>query len=129
MRRAVKLRIFRCSIEAIAGEVNNFADLLTRWAVRPRFTISRLARLVTVPISLSPSKSMTGSISTLSKNVQLAADEPMPQERTVDSEGFARYQSQAVWIPDGDSALQLPLLIVAHTGPGGHRGIVSTGKQ
>jgi hypothetical protein len=53
MRRAVKLSNFRYGIEAIAGEVNMFADLLTLWAVRPRSTISRLARLVSAPISLS----------------------------------------------------------------------------
>jgi RNase H-like domain found in reverse transcriptase len=53
MRWAVKLSSFRYSIEAIAGDVNKFADLLTRWAVRPRSTLSRLARLVTAPISPS----------------------------------------------------------------------------
>jgi hypothetical protein len=60
------------------------------------------------------------------KNAQVAADEPMPQECTVDPEGLARYQSQAVWIPDGDKTLQIPLLIAAHTGPGGHREITTT---
>jgi hypothetical protein len=60
------------------------------------------------------------------KNAQLAADEPMPQEYIVDSEGLARYQSQADWIPDGAKTPQLRLLIAAHTGPGGHRGITTT---
>jgi hypothetical protein len=38
-------------------------------------------------------------------NAQLAADDPMPQECTVGSEGLARYRSQAVWIPEGDKTL------------------------
>jgi RNase H-like domain found in reverse transcriptase len=46
MRWAVKLSSFCYTVEAIAGDVNKFADLLTRWAVRPRSTISSLARLV-----------------------------------------------------------------------------------
>jgi Integrase zinc binding domain len=44
----------------------------------------------------------------------------------VDSEGLARYQSQAVWIPDSNKTLQQQLLIAAHTGPGGHRRITTT---
>jgi RNase H-like domain found in reverse transcriptase len=126
MRWAVKLSSFRYTIEEIAGDVNKFADLLTRWAVRPRSTISRLARLVTAPISPSTFSKYDWPDHDSLKNAQLAAVNPVPQECTADSEGLARYQSQAVWIPDGDKTLQLRLLIAAHTGPGGHRGITTT---
>jgi hypothetical protein len=121
-----QLSSFRYTIEAITGEVSKFADSLTRWAVRPRSTISRLARLVTAPISRSTFSEYDWPDRDSLKNAQLAADDPVPQECTVDSEGLARYQSQAVWIPDGDKTLQLRLLIAAHTGPGGHRRITTT---
>jgi hypothetical protein len=126
MRWAVKLSSFRYTIEAIAGDVNKFADLLSRWAVRPRSTISRLARLVTAPISPSTISEYDWPDHDSLKNAQLAAGDRVPQECTVDSEGLALYQSQAVWIPDGDKTLQLRLLIAAHTRPGGHRGITTT---
>jgi Integrase zinc binding domain len=89
-------------------------------------SLSRLARLVTAPLSPSTFSDYDWPENDTQKNAQLAADDPMPLECTMDSEGLARYQSQAVWIPDGDKALQLRLLIAAHTGPGGHRGITTT---
>jgi Integrase zinc binding domain len=81
---------------------------------------------VTAPISPPTFSEYDWPDHTSLKNAQLAADDPVPQECTVDSEGLARYQSQAVWIPDGDKTLQQRLLIAAHTGPGGHRGITTT---
>jgi hypothetical protein len=91
MRWAVKLSSFQYTIEAIAGEVNKFADLLTRWAVRPRSIISRLARLVNAPISPSNFSEYDWPDQDSLKYAQLASDEPMPQECSVDSEGLARY--------------------------------------
>jgi RNase H-like domain found in reverse transcriptase len=91
----LKLSSFCYFIEAIAGDDNKFSDLVTRWAVRPRSNISRQARLVPAPISPPTSEYDWPDHDSL-KNAKLAADERMPQECTVDSEGFARYQSQAL---------------------------------
>jgi hypothetical protein len=88
MRWEVKLSSFRYTIEANAGDINKVADLLTRWAVRS--TISRMARLVTAPISPSMFSEYDWPDHDFLNNAQLAADEPMLQECTVDSEGLAR---------------------------------------
>jgi hypothetical protein len=83
---------------------------------------------VTAPIHSLHFQSMTGPIMTL-KSAPLAADEYMSHECTVDSDGLARYQSQAVWIADGERTLQLRLQRASHTGPGDQCGIRRQSKQ
>lgn len=128
MRWAVKLSCFRYTIDAIAGEKNKFADLLTRWAVRPRATVACLSRLVVAPISPATDSAFDWPDLGDIKAAQLDAAEPMPTDCSTDEEGLARHKSEprVVWIPDGDKMLQLRLLIAAHTGPGGHRGASTT---
>jgi hypothetical protein len=84
-----------------------------------------MARLVTEPISPSMFSEYDLPDHDFLNSAQLAADEPMLQECTVDSEGLARYQSQAIWIPDGNKTLQLQMLKAAHPWPGVHRGITT----
>jgi hypothetical protein len=62
-----KLSSFRYIIEAMAGDIYEFPDVLRRWVVHPRSAISHLARLVTAPVSQSTLQSITGPITNLSK--------------------------------------------------------------
>jgi hypothetical protein len=73
----------------------------------PRSTITRLIRLATAPISPSTFSEYDWPDHDSLKIAQLAADEPMPQECTMDPERLARHQSQAFCIPDGNTTLSL----------------------
>jgi hypothetical protein len=57
---------------------------------------------------------------------QRAATVPVPDGCTFGENGLAQFPGDVVWIPDEDKLMQLRLLIAAHAGPGGHRGICST---
>ena len=125
-RWAVKLSSFRYVIEAIAGEENYFADLLTRWAVRPRDVAARIAALAVAPIAPELSGEWDWPDLGALRVAQRGAEEPLPHGFRRDSEGVVRAEAGQVWIPDSNKVMQLRLLIAAHAGPGGHRGASTT---
>ena len=125
MRLALKLGGYRYVIEHLARDRNVWADILTRWAVRPNVSSKRLriSRLLVAPMSPSLSEEYDwpcrdGLIST-----QGSANETYPSQFSK-IYGLLQDEGGVVWIPTSNSeSLRLRILVAAHTGIGGHRGI------
>jgi hypothetical protein len=125
---ASKLMRWAVKIEALEGDRNLFRDLLTRWAVRPKDTLApgKILRLVTVPLApMDFDEDDWRSIEDILTS-QRAATVPVPDSCIFGENGLAQFPGGVVWIPDEDMLMQLRLLIAAHAGFGGHRGISST---
>jgi len=125
MRWALKLSGYRYVIEHLSGERNVWADILTRWAVKPRDTVRamNISKLMFAPISPSLSEDFDCPSKTDLISCQGNA-KATPPSRFKNTEGIFQDSSGVVWIPsDCDHLLKLRILIAAHTGHGGHRGI------
>ena len=125
MRWAIKLSAFRYVIEHLPGDRNIWADMLTRWAVRPKSFVStknigRFKSLVMSPIN--PGLDPKLDWPTLEEIIdsQKNSKEPPPTSYKHTEKGWVN-ESGATWIPASDKLLKLRILIAAHTGFGGHR--------
>lgn len=126
MRWALKRSAFRYVIEHVSGQRNVWADMLTHWAITPKHKVQapRLPAL----------KSMM--VARISTGLNAKCDWPtssdieLSQQRAKEKPGKSFRKTHGVWsnlrgadwIPPKDQALQLRILIAAHTGIGGHRG-------
>ena len=126
MRWAIKLSAFRYVIEHLPGERNVWADMLTRWSVYPKSSISskkirRAKSLMMCPVS--PATDPKLDWPTMNEIIlsQKNAKESPPASFQRTDEGWVSKRG-AMWIPSNDSLLKLRILIAAHTGHGGHRG-------
>jgi hypothetical protein len=141
-RWAVVLSSFNYSIHHVSGEDNVWGDLLLRWgnsptveaAVwRPDDMIQVAKRLMTLPLPVqSPlSPDFVWPVPPVVRKSQgthlgeMAKGADAPQLDTADD----LYKVDGhIWVPDGDTDLQLSLLVVAHAGAMGHRGAAATKK-
>lgn len=130
-RWALYLSRFSYTIEHIVGTRNTMADVMTRWLNgyrgRPMAAkrISHLIMdrdLVETPLGdkfIWPSDEMI-------RKSQEASRSRKPQAVTENLGRGLMTADGKIWIPENDSELQLKLLVIAHCGAGGHRGIDST---
>ncbi len=130
MRWAIKLSAFRYVVEHLPGERNVWADMLTRWAVTRKKTVSsqnagKIKSLMIAPVNPGANPELdlpTHQDVILSQN---AAEESPPSSFRRTDEGWVNAEG-VTWIPSSDNLLKLRILIGAHTGQGGHRGCRST---
>jgi RNase H-like domain found in reverse transcriptase/Reverse transcriptase (RNA-dependent DNA polymerase)/Integrase core domain/Integrase zinc binding domain len=128
IRWALRLSSYRYTIEHIAGPDNVWSDMLTRWASPT--PVAKVSMLMLAPVS--PNMDPTFEWPTASE-IRLIQDTARVGNIATGSSIFLSADDHLfhlplgpVWIPGTAHELQLRLCIVAHTGPGGHRGVDST---
>ena len=124
MRWALKLSAFRYVVEHISGERNVWADMLTRWAVKPRDKVGigyHVKALMYAPITLSLDEELDWPVRDEIINSQELAQEEPPKSFRKTGNGWVDDENR-MWIPSSDDKLKLRILIAAHAGYGGHRG-------
>jgi len=125
-RWALYLSQFSYNIEHVAGEDNWMADLLTRWAKGYRAS-TKVSRITIQDRDRLPSSTDTGFIwPTLGfiRTAQHKAKEQPPK-------GYVKiraiWENNGIyWVPSKAASLQLVIIVAAHTGTGGHRGMDAT---
>ena len=123
MRWALKLSGFRHVIEHIAGDNNVWADMLTRWAVKPRAKVlsGKISRLMLAPINPSMNKEYDwptrACINRSQRLSSLKAPRSFKKRDRISQDG-----RDVFWIPEDDETLKLRILVAAHAGLAGHRG-------
>lgn len=127
MRWALKLSAYRYVIQHLPGERNFWADILTRWAVRPRNNVqsSKISRLLYSP--MTPEKKEKFDWPTrheISEAQQATTEEPPRSFRYTD--GIIQNSSKVIWVPQDNELVRLRIMIAGHTGRGGHRGVKPT---
>lgn len=126
MRWAIKLSGFRYVVEHLSGDRNVWADMLTRWAVKPNNTLSskRVAifkSLMFAPINPGIDKKLDWpSISEVIESQKKSKLIPTKRFKQT-SKGFTD-SNGITWIPHDDRLMKLRIIIASHTGLGGHRG-------
>ena len=138
-RWALYLSNFRYAIRHIAGSSNVYADMMSRWLVGYRrekkecFSMVRRLRqrmAVSRPWLLSPAdESFVWPGVADVRDAQSAGD--MAAEGVIgdmDEDGIWRHGGRdgPVWIPRSAAELQLRLMVIAHAGTAGHRGMAAT---
>jgi len=128
LRWALKLSGYRYVIDHLSGERNVWADILTRWAVKPRVGVksAKLSKLMLAPITPSSSQKFDWPTRTDIESIQQASKDHVPNRFEL-VDGLFQDSEGIVWIPyRGADPLKLRILIAAHTGIGGHGGIHSS---
>ena len=125
MRWAIKLSAFRYVIEHLPGELNVWADMLTRWAVSPKRKVDATKVLHDKSLMLAPINPGTDpkldwpNINDIIK-AQKSSKEKPPKQFTRTT-GGVKDSSDILWIPSEERHLKLRIIIAAYTGHGGHR--------
>ena len=138
-RWALKLQGYRFNVEHVAGELNLWADLLSRWGAKSVERVKTVAtpslnaigrkgkrnlkRQVAKP-NLAPMIDFDWPTVMKIRKEQQAADLPINVKLEEDSNGLYAYEGR-VWIPD-ESKLKWSLLVVSHYGLSGHFGTEGT---
>jgi hypothetical protein len=138
-RWAVFLGQYRYTIYHIAGELNVWADLLSRWITVPVRCPSRQMMLlqgVGSAVFAAPSGEFpTAAIisqrqeAAMTRRHSAGGGEGEEKDFSQSDDGIyyvERKGSRRVWIPDDDEELQQRLLVIAHCGEAGHRGVDAT---
>ncbi|KAE8967332.1 hypothetical protein PR001_g28136, partial [Phytophthora rubi] len=128
-RWSLKLTELRYTIEHISGEDNVWADMVSRWAgaVPPASdTIIKRWQLVEAPEPqqlrpLGPDSEWPDAQDIVS--AQNSSKLPRPSQLTQDSEGGWRDAKNRFWIPPDADVLLVRLMVIAHCGTMGHRGV------
>ena len=125
MRWAIKLSAFRYVIEHLPGEINVWADMLTRWAVSPKRKVdatkvlrAKLLMLASINPGTNP-KLDCPNIKDIIK-AQKSSKENLPKQCTSTTEG-AKDSSDILWITSEERHLKLRIIIAAHIGHVEHR--------
>ena len=133
IRWALRLSAYSYTIEHVPGEENVWADMLTRWG-SPAI-LARASRLMLAPISPSLEDAFVWPDAKEIRLIQDAARYDLTEtdglsdlSLSADSDLYLTKDGQ-VWVPAEAQDLQLRICIVAHTGPGGHRGHQATLKS
>lgn len=124
MRWEIKLSAFRYNIKHLAGDQNNWADMLTRWAVRKKTSFTAVKALKLSTFMVAPVSTEKEELDWLNMadiiNSQHQTEETPPSSFKL-TDGVIRNFKRQVWIPTGDTLLKVRILIAAHTRQGGHR--------
>lgn len=123
-RWAMLLSRFQFVIEHIEGELNIFADILTRWTRGYRQEQVKTGNVCSLVRDIVPNIDEI-SLPSLEK-IRESQEKYLPQYETLsrDANGIVRKNGKMV-IPDDDE-LKLKILVASHCGPNGHRGKEST---
>ena len=126
-RWAMKLSGLFYIIEHISGEDNVWADMLTRWASNPSVKSLRVKVPKALVTPLINETFVWPTIAEVQKSQENHLQERHMSPLTRSSHDLLINAQGSVWIPFGhDGNLRLRIMIIAHTGSGGHRGIQST---
>lgn len=121
LRWAVRLSMYNYTCVHIKGTDNVWADIIGRWT-QP----STMRRIVKIPeLPSSDNTEFSWPTPTEIAEQQTAHADLRPRDLRLEN-GLWVNDSGSTWIPDDSSDLQTRLLIIAHTGPSGHRGATST---
>ena len=125
MRWAIKLSAFHYVIEHLPGDLNVWADMLTRWAVRHTKTVYATKipcakSLMLAPINPGTDSSLDWPNLKDIKNSQTSSVEKTPKEFRKTKDGL-KNDKGVLWIPTHDKTLKFRIIIAGHTGHGGHR--------
>ncbi len=128
MRWAIKLSAFRYVVEHLPRERNIWADMLTRWAVNHKQSVSAIKvvksdSLMCAPINPDIDKTLDWPTMTDIMLVQQSTEEEPPKSFRNTDDGV-KNDKDILWIPDKnshDSTIKKRILIAAHTGHAGHR--------
>jgi hypothetical protein len=135
-RWAVVMSTFQYTIQHVAGEDNVWGDLLSRWGAGavekavedhpvPTMKMCSLRRVA----PLQDQEFVWPEAREIAE-AQAKAKNQGDQTKTIwsESEKWFKTPQGRVWIPDDHSDLQQRIVIVAHMGASGHRGIKATTK-
>lgn len=119
-------------IEHVDGEHNIFADILTRWLRgyrSERKTLCKICKLAKIEgIVDSPAKLefVWPSMDTIRQSQQ--HHQPRTERGAVSWNKKQKLwmKEDCIWIPEGDSALHMKVIVISHCGIGGHRGNSAT---
>lgn len=136
LRWAMKLAQHRYVIEHVSGIENVWADILSRWGSQRQVFIKRMRTrsMRNSETSLSPQLNNIRPLDSEGfewpkeahiRQAQEQYKDKAPLECTMDDEGFLTVQGK-LWIPVDASELVTRLMIIAHCGPQGHRGVHAT---
>ena len=125
------------TIEHIAGEENIWADLLSRWGRSPanstpqgikQLLATEIAAILISPDVPSPLRHQDFHFPGIDTVKQAQRDSSLtaPEEFTEDADGALRDEKSRLWIPADASHLITRLILIAHAGAMGHRGIDPT---
>ncbi|CAM9877797.1 unnamed protein product, partial [Chrysoparadoxa australica] len=135
---AVYLAQFDYSIEHLAGLRNMWADLLSRWRTKTGVTTSQLVGTTFGPhtrwsamMEAFPTRAViraAQSAALQSEGLGEGVDDQslIPDLLYRDGLNWLAENKQVVWIPDNAKELQMRLMVVAHSGAGGHRAHAAT---
>jgi hypothetical protein len=132
-RWALKLATYNYRIEHIAGELNLWTDLLTKWGAAVTRTTStprkdstlHYGALFVAPIAMDTSN-YNFPVAAEVLRLKMAAghspylNEVPPKKRGAN--GLLVNEQGKIWIPTNAVSLQVRLCVIAHCGRGGHRG-------
>jgi Integrase core domain/Integrase zinc binding domain len=129
----LKLATYNYRIEHIAGELNVWTDLLTRWGAavtkttsKPRIDSTiRYGALFVAPLAMDTSNHdfpVAAEVLRLQKAAarNKALKEVPPTKRG--AHGLLVNNEGKIWIPTNAVSMQVRLCVIAHCGRGGHRG-------
>ena len=126
-RWALSLNSFNYKIKHIEGEKNIWADLLSRWGQQPA------PKLHIKALALHPFDEESDFVFPDVEDVWLSQTNTtlnVPERKDLETkmvEGEPRiYHNEKPWIPEDDTELLNRVLIVAHCGIAGHRGVAAT---
>lgn len=129
-RWALHLSKYSYTIEHIEGDKNVMADIMTRWfsGYRNKRAASRKVRHIVITSDMVPSTSDSSFIWPTVDEIRASQQNHIgnkPNMASGQRDGLWVYQGRT-WIPEEDIALQLKLIVIAHSGRCGHRGAKAT---
>jgi hypothetical protein len=132
-RWALKLAAYNYRIEHIAGELNVWTGLLTRWgAAVTRTTLTprkdstlHYGALFEAPLAMDTSNynfPVAAEVLRLQKAESNNTDLKEVPPKNRGANGLLVYEQGKIWIPTNAVSMQVRLCVIAHCGRGGHRG-------
>jgi hypothetical protein len=129
----LKLATYNYRIEHIAGEINVWTDLITRWGAAVTRTTStprknntlHYGALFVAPLAMDTSNYNFPVAAEVLRLQKAAAHNPdlnkVPPKKRV-ANGLLVNEQSKIWIPTNAVSMQVRLCVIAHCGRGGHRG-------
>ena len=135
LRWALELQSYRYVIEHLEGERNLWADLLSRWvqpvgfkAIKAGSKIrkgQRSNRISVVYPRVHPLNDLQWPSTAHIREIQAAVSSPFGVHFREEVELFVN-ENNKIWIPEEAEELKRTLMVIAHNGASGHRGVQST---
>ncbi len=124
-RWALQLSEFKFTVEHILGELNTWADFLTRWADFPARRISAF-RVLLITGDLPELPSLEAIAKSQTKSLP-ATDSGYSSSLTPTGEIWMD-KAGKIFVREDDVEKLLRICLTAHCGLGGHRGLTTTSK-